>query len=91
MSFKHALGQARLVTVAVLAAIVWLIIAGLRVLESVDIWGLAGAGVVGDAIGPAAAGGVLGLLTIAITLVLAVHLLGELGEVEPAPDTWPPE
>jgi hypothetical protein len=91
MSIKNALGQARLVTIGVLAAVGWMLLTGLRVFESIDFWGLADAGVVGDAIGPTAVGGVLGLVILTVTVLLAAQLLGELGETDPAPEPWPPE
>lgn len=91
MGMRTALSQARVVTLGVLAALLWLVIAGLRVFDSIDFWGVANAGVVGDAIGTTAVGGIFGLLVMGVTLIVAVHLLAELGDVEPAPDAWPPE
>jgi hypothetical protein len=51
---------------------------------------VAEAGVVGDAIGTNAAGGILGLLVMAIALLAALQLLAELGNSDPAPEAWPP-
>jgi hypothetical protein len=90
MSMRTALSQARVVTIGVLAAVVWTIIVGLRVFDSIDFWGVAEAGVVGDAIGTNAAGGILGLLVMAIALLAALQLLAELGNSDPAPEAWPP-
>ena len=90
MALRTAFSQARIVTIGVLAALLWLVVAGLRIFDSIDFWGAANAGIVGDAIGATTAGGVLGLLIIGVTLLLIVNLLGELGETDPTPDTWPP-
>lgn len=91
MGMTTALSQARVVTLGVLAALLWTGITGLRVFDSIDFWGVTNAGIVGDAIGTNAVGGIFGLIVMAVTLILAVHLLAALGDVEPAPDAWPPE
>jgi hypothetical protein len=90
MGMRTALTQARVVTVGVLAALLWTVIAGLRVFDSIDFWGVTNADVVGDAIGTTTAGGILGLLVMAITALVALQLLAELGDVEPAPEPWSP-
>ena len=91
MGLRTAFSQARIVTIGVLAALLWTGITALRVFENMDLWGVASAGIVGDAIGTNAVGGILGLLVMAIAALAALQLFAELGDVEPAPDTWPPE
>jgi hypothetical protein len=91
MGMRTALSQARVVTIGVLAALLWTVVTVFRVFENMDLWGVANAGIVGDAIGTNAVGGILGLLVMTIAALAALHLLAELGDTEPAPDTWPPE
>ena len=91
MALRTAFSQARIVTIGVLAALLWTIVTAFQVFNSIDFWGVANAGIVGDAIGTNAVGGVVGLLVMAIAALAALQLFAELGDVEPAPDTWPPE
>ena len=91
MGMRTAFSQARIVTIGVLAALLWTGITALRVVDSIDLWGVANAGIVGDAIGTNAVGGIVGLLVMTIAILAALQLLAELGDAEPTPDTWPPE
>jgi hypothetical protein len=88
---RTAFSQARIVTIGVLAALLWTGITVFRVYGNIDFWGVANAGIVGDAIGTNAVGGVVGILVMVIAMLAALQLFAELGDAEPAPDTWPPE
>ena len=91
MGLRTAFSQARIVTIGVLAALLWTGITALRVFENMDLWGVASAGIVGDAIGTNATGGIVGIAVLVIAMLAALQLFAELGDAEPAPDTWPPE
>lgn len=45
----------------------------------------------GDWVGRHGVGAIVGLAVLATFLILAVVVLGELGETRPAPEEWPPE
>lgn len=45
----------------------------------------------GDWVGRHGVGGIVGLAVLATFLILAIAVLGELGETRPAPEEWPPE
>jgi hypothetical protein len=84
MSLREALGQARLLTVAVLAGMGWVVLSAGRVLDNITYWNPA-------EVGQTAGAGVVGLLVLATLLVLSLALFSGLGADEPAPETWPPE
>lgn len=83
MSIKTALRQTRVVTFAALVAGLWLLLSWLRVFETID-WSNT------TALGQGAVAGVIGLLVMAITLGFLFVLAGELGDVAPGPNQWPP-
>lgn len=84
MSLREALGQARLLTLAVLAGMGWLVFTAAQVLGDINFWAPAD-------VGQTAGAGVVGLLVLAAVFVAALVLLSGLGEAEPAPESWPPE
>lgn len=84
MSLREALGQARLLTLLVLAGMGWIVFTAAKVLGDINYWNPAD-------VGHTAATGVVGLVVLAAVFVAALSLFGELGESEPAPDAWPPE
>jgi len=84
MGLKTAFSQARIVTLGVLAAAVWILLTILQVFERL---GPLSSGGVGQTPIP----GLVGLAVMGGVLVVMALLYSELGETEPSPDPWPPE
>lgn len=84
MSLRAALGQARLLTLLLLAGMGWIVFTAVQVLGDINYWAPAD-------VGHTAGAGVVGLLVLTAVLVATLTLYSGLGHSEPAPDTWPPE
>jgi hypothetical protein len=84
MSLRDALGQARLLTLALLAGMGWIVFTAAQVLGDINFWAPAD-------VGHTAGAGVVGLLVLTALLVASLTLFSGLGEAAPAPDSWPPE
>lgn len=84
MGVRTALQQMRWITLGALAIAIWSIVTWFEVLELIE-WGSM------DYIGASAPSGVVGLIVLAALVGLLVALFGEMGEEEPAPESWPPE
>ena len=83
MSIRNSLGRSPLVTLLVLGAFLWVLLAGFRIFDVLDLSN-------GGPVGQGAVSGIVGLVVIAIALVLLVAIFGEIGETEPGPEAWPP-
>ena len=83
MSIRNALGRSPLITFGVLAAFLWILLAGFQIFDVLDLTNA-------TQVGQGAVGGIVGLVVIAIALVLLVVIFGEIGETEPGPEAWPP-
>lgn len=86
MSLRNALQNSRILTFGIIAAFVWLLLNLITVVGAFD-WYAAGAG---DFIGQNAIGGIVGSIVLLVILGGFVALYSEAGEMEPAPDSWPP-
>jgi cytosine/uracil/thiamine/allantoin permease len=84
MSFRAALGQARLLTLFLIAGMGWIVFTAAQVLGGINYWNPAD-------VGQTAGAGVVGLLVLTAVLVAGLTLFSGLGHDEPAPNTWPPE
>jgi len=86
MGLKTALQQSKILTFAVLAAFVWLLLGLIRVATMFDWYAVTPA----DFLGRNAIGGVVGVVVLLVILGVLVALYSELSETGPTPDTWPP-
>lgn len=86
MSLRTAFRQSTILTFVTLGAFVWLLFTLLGVMRNFD-WLAATSG---DFVGNSAAGGILGIVVLAILLGAIVTLYSEVSEEEPAPESWPP-
>ena len=86
MTLRNGLRQSKLLTFVVLGAFVWLLVALLDLLRSIDLTAVLSP----DYVGQGSAAGLVGALVLAIVLGVLVVLYSELGETSPAPDSWPP-
>jgi hypothetical protein len=84
MGIRTALQQTRWITLGALAVAIWAVVVWFEVLELIDWTSM-------DYIGRSAPSGVVGLVVLAALIALLVAMFGELGEEEPAPESWPPE
>lgn len=84
MDLRTSLQQTRWITLAVLGVLIWTIVIWFEVLNTLD-WTAA------SFVGQAGVSGVVGLLVLVGLFVLLVTLAAELGETDPAPESWPPE
>jgi len=84
MPVRTALKQTRWITVGAIAIAIWAVVVWFRILGRIEWTSM-------DYIGRAAPSGVVGLVVLAALIVVVVALFGELGEEEPAPESWPPE
>ncbi|MFB6206776.1 MAG: hypothetical protein ABEJ05_09665 [Haloglomus sp.] len=84
---RDALRRTRWITFGVLVATGWTLLVALDVATAFQWteWPP------GQFVGPTAVGGIVGLVVLAALVGLLVTLYGELTEVEPAPQAWPPE
>lgn len=86
MTIRAALQQSRLITYAVLFALLWLLLTTYQVATSFD-W----AAITSPSfIGPNAVGGIVGVVVMVVLAMLLIALYGELSEGEPTPEPWPP-
>ncbi|MFC6905164.1 hypothetical protein [Halalkalicoccus tibetensis] len=85
MGLKTALEHNPVLTVGFLLAGGWIALTVMNVFASM------GPVVGGNWVGPNGAGGLFGLGVMLVLGVLLVYLYAELAEVDPAPDTFPPE
>lgn len=81
MGIRTALTQARIVTVGVFFAAIWLVLTILQVYGRLGPLSSGG-------VGQTPISGLLGILVMGGALVLLLVLYGELGEEEPTPDPW---
>lgn len=81
MGLRTALTQTRIITLALFAAAIWIVLTMLQVYERLG--PLSGGGV-----GQTPISGVIGLVVLGGALALMLVLFGELSEEEPAPDPW---
>lgn len=86
MSLRTAIQNSRVLTVAIAAASVWLLLTLLNVASAFD-WLSASAS---DFIGQNALGGIAGVVVMLVLLGALLTLYSELSESEPAPESWPP-
>ncbi|MFB6117737.1 hypothetical protein [Halosegnis sp.] len=86
MSLRTALQNSRVLTFAITAAVLWLLLTTLQVAASFD-WLSASAS---DFVGQNALGGILGVLVMLVLVGALFTLYSELSESEPAPQSWPP-
>jgi|AntRauTorcE11898_2_1112593.scaffolds.fasta_scaffold06176_5 hypothetical protein len=84
MSFRDALEQSRLLTLAVVAALAWTAFSVTRVLGQFDYWAP-------EAVGMTPGAGIVGVVVMLVGLTLGLALLSGFGHAEPTADTWPPE
>ncbi|WP_096391355.1 hypothetical protein [Halopenitus persicus] len=83
MGLRTALRQTRWITIGALAVAIWTVVVWFDVLELMEWTAM-------DYVGRSAISGVVGLIVLGALIVLLVALFGELGEEEPAPESWPP-
>lgn len=86
MTLRTALRHSRLVTYAVLFALLWLLLATYRVATSLEWAAITSPTFTGLNI----VGGVVGLVVMVVLAMLLIALYGELSEAEPGPEPWPP-
>ncbi|AEN04997.1 hypothetical protein [Halolamina sp.] len=84
MSLREAFGQARLLTLLLLAGMGWIVFTAVQVVGNINYWGPSN-------VGQTASVGIIGLVMLAAVLVLSMGLFSGLGSSEPAPQAWPPE
>lgn len=84
MGIRTAIQQSRWVTLAALAVVIWSVVIWFEVLNGIE-WASM------DYIGRSAPSGVIGLIVLGAFIALLVAIYVELGEEEPAPQSWPPE
>ena len=88
MTLRTAVGQSWYVTAFVLALVGWIVLKAGAVIGLMEsIWA---APEYGPWVGQIAVSGIVGLAVMAVFVALLIGLFGELGEVSPAPSTWPP-
>ncbi|WP_280536092.1 hypothetical protein [Halopenitus sp. POP-27] len=83
MGIRTAFQQTRWITIGALAVAIWTVVVWFEVLGLIEWTAM-------DYVGRSAVGGVIGLIVLGALVVLLVALFGELGEEEPAPESWPP-
>ncbi|MFB6255162.1 MAG: hypothetical protein ABEH58_00270 [Haloplanus sp.] len=81
MGIRTALSQTRIITLAVFAAAIWVILKMLQVYEQLGALSSGG-------VGQTPVSGLIGLAVLGGTLALMLVLYGELSEEEPAPEPW---
>lgn len=86
MSLRTAIRQSVILTFVVLAAFIWLLLSLLDVMREFDWLAITTT----DYIGFNAAGGIAGVVVLAILLGLLVALFSGVSEEEPTPESWPP-
>lgn len=84
MSTRDAIGQSRVLLLALIAGMAWTGFTVVRVLGQIDYWNPTD-------VGHTAAAGVVGLGVLIALLLFSLSLFSGLGHDEPAPETWPPE
>lgn len=84
MGVRTALQQMPWITLGALAVAIWAAVVWFEVLGLIEWTSM-------DYIGRSAPSGVVGLIVLAGLIALLVALFGEMGEEEPAPESWPPE
>lgn len=93
MTLRTAIRQSRLLTFGLLLVGAWTALQVLRIVEGTDSLVSLGTPVLspGTATGRVGAAGIMGVLVLLAFLGLLVVLWGEIGEVEPGPERFPPE
>ncbi|MFW6435209.1 MAG: hypothetical protein ACOCY1_02410 [Halovenus sp.] len=86
MTLRSAVRQSTVLTFVVLAAFVWVLLSLLSVMQQFDWLAVLST----DYIGQNAAGGIAGVVVLAVLLGALIFLSSEMGEGEPAPEQWPP-
>lgn len=86
MGLRTALQQSKILTFAVIAVFVWLLLGLYRIATTFDWFAISTA----DFIGRHVLGGVVGVIALLILLGVLTLLFAELSESEPTPETWPP-
>ena len=86
MGLRTALQNSRVLTFAITAASIWILLTLLSVIGSFN-WLSASAS---DFVGQNALGGIAGVVAMLVMLGVLLTLYSEVSESEPAPDTWPP-
>jgi len=86
MSLRTAVRQSSILTFVILGAFAWLLFTLLDVMRDtawLEVFTT-------DYVGQNAAGGLFGVLVLAILLGALVTLYSEVSEEEPSPESWPP-
>lgn len=86
MGLRAGIRHSTVLTFVTLGAFVWLLVAALSLLGSIDWLTIASA----DFVGRNAAGGVAGVAVIVVLIGLLVAFYSAIPEEEPAPESWPP-
>lgn len=86
MSLRTALQNSRILTFAITAAFVWILLTLLSVVGAFDWYAVTS----GDFIGQNAVGGVAGVVVLLAVLGALTTVYSEVSESEPVPDSWPP-
>jgi hypothetical protein len=81
MGIRTALTQARIVTLGVFAAAIWIVLTMLQVFGRIGPLSSGG-------VGQTPISGLIGLAVLGGALALLLVLYGELSETEPAPEPW---
>lgn len=82
MGIRTAFSQARIVTIGVFFAAIWVILTMLQVYNRM------GPLSSGSGVGQTPISGVIGLIVLGGLLALLLTLYGELSEADPAPEPW---
>jgi len=82
MGLRTAFTQTRIITLAVFAAAIWV------VLTILQVYGRLGPLSGGSGVGQTPISGLIGLLVLGGALALLLVLYGELSEEEPVPEPW---
>jgi len=86
MSLRDSIGQMGWLPVAALLVLLWTIVTAINVTNIMDAY----AGASGPFTGQAFVGGAVGVLVLLGFALSVAYVYGEMGETEPAPESFPP-